>query len=48
MAASRSAQPSVQTNFVLNRMEALQKSMEELMIFFGTMAAEVKTVAKEV
>jgi hypothetical protein len=29
-------------------MEALQKSMEELMNFFGTMADEVKTVAKEV
>jgi hypothetical protein len=29
-------------------MESLQKSKEELMNFFGTMAAEVKTVAKEV
>jgi hypothetical protein len=37
-----------QTNFILDRMEALQKSMEELMKNFGAMAAGVKMVTAEV
>jgi hypothetical protein len=46
-APARQTVPSAQTSFVLDKMEALQKSMEEMLKIFGDMRMEVKTVTTE-
>ncbi|KAK1598490.1 hypothetical protein QYE76_048258 [Lolium multiflorum] len=48
MAPARPTQPSAQTNLVLTRMEELQKTMEDVLSHFTTMAVDMKGVTEEV